>query len=111
MFGAWLNIYAAVMISGRIWMLQSLYVNFIQASASVFGASGFGLWASGFGLRGFGASGLHGFGIEVDSCIDTGNGGGDIGYMILSFLFAIILITHTGERGGCKTWKDRLVVG
>ena len=30
MFGAWLDIYAAVMISGRIWMLHSLYVNFIQ---------------------------------------------------------------------------------
>ena len=54
------------------------------------------------------ASGLHGFGIEVDSCV---YGVGDIGYRIFNFSFAIILITHTGERGGSGTFKDRLVVG
>ena len=72
------------------WLVSSCFV------ASGFGASGFGLW-------GFGASGLHGFGIEVDSCVYSGNGGNDIGYRIYNFPFAIILITHTGERGGSKT--------
>ena len=57
-------------------------------------------------LRGFGASGLHGFGTEVDSCVYAGNGVGDIGYMIFNFPFAIILITHTGERGGSETFRD-----
>ena len=64
---------------------------------------GFGLWLWGFGLRVFGASGLHGFGIEVDSCVYAGNGGNDIGYRMYNFPFAIILITNTGERGGSKT--------
>ena len=46
--------------------------------------SGYGLRASGYGLRasGFGALGLHGFGIEVASCVYSGNGGNDIGYII-----------------------------
>jgi hypothetical protein len=76
------------------------------ASGFGFGLRGFGLRASGFGLRGFGASGLHGFGTEVDSCVYAGNGVGDIGYMIFNFPFAIILITHTGERGGSETFRD-----
>ena len=55
---------------------------------------GFGLWASG-------ALGLHVFGVEVASCIYSGNGGNDLGNIF--FPFAIILITHTGERGGSET--------
>ena len=48
---------------------------------------GFGLWLRVLGLRalGFGASGLHGFGIEVDSCVYPGNVGDDIGYRIFNF--------------------------
>ena len=74
-----------------------------MASGFGFGLLGFGFRAPGFGLWGFRVSELHGFWIEVDSCVYSGNGGNDIGYRIYNFPFAIILITHTGERGGSKT--------
>ena len=61
-------------------------VDWVCFVASVFGfglrGTGFGVRASGFGLWGFGALGLHGFGIEVASCVYSGNGGYDIGYII-----------------------------
>ena len=60
---------------------------------------GFGLQlrASGGGLRasGFGALGLHVFGVEVASCIYSGNRGNGLGKIF--FPFAMIQITHTGE--------------
>jgi hypothetical protein len=68
------------------------FASWLWASAS---GSGCGLRASGFGA--LGALGLHVFGVEVASCIYSGNGGNYLGNIF--FPFVIMIITHMGREG------------